>query len=266
MDLIKLTKVVCILLLLDFSCSLECSNFRPENIKLITFDVYAALMSTVSSLKTNIREIIPKNITDDKVNDYATCWVKYYGGAMYADVSKYKEPFEDYLKEGLKQCTEKLKMADVVNEETIGKLILSWTKLTPWPETIDTLKKIQAHGIMLGILSNGSHDSLKSLSENSLPGITFKYIFSSTEPKVFKPKSEMYRQVENSKLPLENILHIAGADMDVEGCRNYGLLVGHNQKQSGKIDFPENTKPCFTLENLSQLPKILNLKDKRKLK
>jgi hypothetical protein len=45
---------------------LDCSTFDPKEVKLITFDVFAALMDTMASLTAAIERIAP-GLQDDKV-------------------------------------------------------------------------------------------------------------------------------------------------------------------------------------------------------
>jgi hypothetical protein len=45
---------------------LDCSTFDPKEVKLITFDVFAALMDTMASLTAAIERVAP-GLQDDKV-------------------------------------------------------------------------------------------------------------------------------------------------------------------------------------------------------
>jgi len=215
-------------------------------------------MKTRESLKQNIRKKIPKEVKDTTVEEFMKCWVEKYSKAMYFDPSGLAEPFEDFLKLGMNECVESLSLANDINSKVKEDLILSWTHLKPWKETRTTLKYLQSKGISLGVLSNGSTGSLEALLQNSLPGIKFDFIYGSSLPKCFKPKKEMYKQTESSGYEMDEVLHIAGADMEIEGARSYGLFAGFNEKASGEYPKQNKIKPCFSLKNLAKLKKYFS--------
>ncbi|EGR34746.1 hypothetical protein IMG5_002790 [Ichthyophthirius multifiliis] len=111
-------------------------------------------------------------------------------------------------------------------------------------------------------MSNGSQQSLQQLARNSLPDIEFQYFFDSTSSKYFKPRLEMYRQVEQTGYQIDEILHVAGAIIDVKGARDYGLFVGHNKIIDDQFyGFLESEKPCFEVKDISGVVDVMLSQD-----
>jgi len=77
-----MTIIICIIILSILSVSLaidtlNCDTFDPKKIKLVTFDVFAALMDLTSSLNENIANILP-DLTKDEVQSFTEQWVSGY--------------------------------------------------------------------------------------------------------------------------------------------------------------------------------------------
>ena len=76
-----MTIIICIIILSILSVSLaidtlNCDTFDPKKIKLVTFDVFAALMDLTSSLNENIANILP-DLTQD-VQSFTEQWESGY--------------------------------------------------------------------------------------------------------------------------------------------------------------------------------------------
>lgn len=55
----KIFIVILLLAILNKNNAIDCSLFNPNKIKLITFDVFAALMQTETSLLLSTKKILP---------------------------------------------------------------------------------------------------------------------------------------------------------------------------------------------------------------
>lgn len=268
---LKILSISLLLLQINLAFSLNCSDFNPKKIKLITFDVYGALMNTMDSLYQQARLLVPHAIPDNKVNQIIDCWMDHYAEAKHVDAKKFNDPFDDFLRIGIVQCLSKFNLDWLLTKEKIDAFMNIWTKLKPWNVTVATLEKLTSKGIKIGIMSNGSTNSLSQLIKNSMPSVNFSYIFASTVPKAFKPNVAVYKQVESTGFAMEEMLHVAGAQFDVNGARSYGVFAGLNKHEQANVEhfkmfssyFADGSNAdipaCFVLKDLSDLLEIMKV-------
>jgi len=261
---IVLVTIFCSTLLLASSHSfrngnetLDCGTFDPKRIKLITFDVFAALMDLDSSLKRNIAEILP-TISSTQVAALSQQWESAYGGyagTIFDESITGSQPFQWMLRTTLPPILTNLRIT--VTDEQFEALISAWGKLIPWSGTTDTLTKVYNANYHIGTLSNGDQNTLKN-AMTIFTEIQFSYYFSSDFPNAgtFKPDPAMYNQLPRlSGYKDEEILHVAGASSDGWGARNAGLY----SALVGSPPYPKKPFPCFLLKDITELIDVLGI-------
>lgn len=92
------------------------------------------------------------------------------------------------------------------------------------------------------------------------PSVSFSYIFPSDFPVgSFKPDSAMYHQVQSTTgITYENMLHVAGANIDGWGARKAGLY----SALTSLVPYPHLPLPCFLLKDITDVPAVLGLTTK----
>ena len=236
---------------------LPCSTFDSKRIKLVTFDVFAALMDLDTSLKKNIAEIVP-SLNRSEVDSIAEEWeaaYASYAGTVFIESVTGPSPFLWVLETSLTEILNT--MTIVVSKEQFTALVDSWGHLIPWADTASVLTQIYNAGFKLATLSNGDVGTLKTAMQVFAPNVTFSYYFSSDFPiGAFKPDEAMYNQVQPAtSLSAVEFLHVAGASSDGWGARSAGLY----SALLSSPPYPKPPLPCFLLKDITELPAVLGL-------
>lgn len=237
---------------------ISCSQFDPKSIKLITFDVFAALMDLDTSLIVSVTKILP-TWSSDQVKVFVSHWENAYGnlaGTVFDESVTGSQPFQWMLNTTLTSILES--MSSSVTDDERVLLIQAWGILTPWVNTQEVLTQLYNANFTLGALSNGDRGTLTTAMKVFLPAVKFTYIFPSDFPTAgsFKPDAAMYHQIKTTTgITATEMLHVAGANIDGWGARNAGLL----SALLGRIPYPQLPLPCFMLKDITELPAVLGL-------
>lgn len=239
---------------------LPCSSFDPSRIKLVTFDVFAALMDIFGSLERTIPPMMaPAGVPAATARRFADDMVRAYGKYNNHKFTRAQtgglEPFLYVANQSVTALVGQLGLQKAVppGGPLFDRLVHSWGDLTPWPGTADALAKLAPH-YRLAPLSNGNAETLRDATSVFAPRANMSYIFSSNWPVgAFKPQPAMYEQLLNrTGLARDEVLHVAGAPGDGRGARDYGLYSAllRNPPVPGR-------QPCFVLQNITELLPIL---------
>lgn len=237
---------------------IPCSTFDSKTVKLITFDVFAALMDLDTSLTSSVTKILP-TWSSDQVKSLVSQWENAYGnlaGTVFDESITGPQPFQWMLGTTLASILESMS-ASVTDDERV-LLIEAWGILTPWINTQEVLTQLYNANFTLGALSNGDHGTLTTAMKVFLPSVKFTYIFPSDFPTAgsFKPDAAMYHQIKTTTgINAAEMLHVAGASVDGWGARNAGLF----SALLGRIPYPQQPLPCFMLKDITELPAVLGL-------
>ncbi|MEF2071266.1 HAD family hydrolase [Consotaella aegiceratis] len=105
----------------------------------------------------------------------------------------------------------------------------SWNTLQPWPEAPGTLRRLKAHGLLLGVATNCSIELGRQAAARC--GVPFDAVVTSEEAGYYKPRPEPYRAVLAALgVGPEETVFVAGSSADVPGAANVGMrVVWHNR-------------------------------------
>jgi len=240
--------------------SISCAELNSSQIKLITFDVFAALMSTQTSIETNIRMILP-TLPNSNVTAFANNWINDYGsnaGQVFNNQTQLPQPFTYVIRTSLISILTKQNLISLYPPgSNIFETLLNycWSHLTPWSNTLNTLEILSKY-YLIGALSNGDTVTLRNITNIFLPTVSFSYIFSSDYPiGAFKPNIRIYNQLLQVGFNINEIVHIAGSATDASGARAAGLFGGLlRDSPSGGVN-----KPCFSFPDITYLPAFFNI-------
>ena len=94
-----------------------------------------------------------------------------------------------------------------------------------FPEVREALERL-GRGRRLGILSNGTPDSLRALVENAGLADRFEWLLSSSEVRVFKPSPAVYQlALDRTRTDREKLLFVSSNGWDAAGAAGFGLRV-----------------------------------------
>jgi 2-haloacid dehalogenase len=225
---------------------------RAASPRLITFDVYTALLDYESSLVPRVREAM------DRVGD-VPAFVRAWRAKQleYAQLTNSlpggRLPFRLVTRRALEFTAAKARLQLSVQE--VDRLTAAWDALTPWPEAEDTLSRLKARGYALGLLSNGDEDMLRAAAGRF--AVEIDHVFASDHAGYYKPHPAIYGLAQR-RLGIANgdLLHVAGSGNDVLGARLAGLRCAWSNRNGDPLIDPA-AKPDYELRDLSGLLEIL---------
>ena len=221
--------------------------------RLITFDVYSALLDVHSGLVFHLQASF--DLSTDQASRLAAEWraKQLERAALSNSLDIGRVSFRDCTRDALKYVCylEKIEL----NNQLIENLCDIWDYLPPWPDANKALEKLRANNFDLAILSNGDIKMLEKVSKQF--SVEFKYVLSSETVDVYKPHRRVYDMVSKiSGLLPEEILHVAGGRNDVTGCVIAGLpCVWINRKKDNVLD--HRYLPNLEISNLTNLVSII---------
>lgn len=135
-----------------------------------------------------------------------------------------------------------------------SELCEAYLNLAPHPETPAALAALQAMGLPLAILSNGSERSIKHVVNNSGLHHHFAELISVDSVKVFKPHTHVYELAEKKLgLSRSEILFVSSNAWDAAGAGHFGYTVCWVNR--GGNAFEElGTRPDVMMSSLDALP------------
>jgi 2-haloacid dehalogenase len=113
----------------------------------------------------------------------------------------------------------------------------AYLRLSPFPEVPSALRELNARGIPLAILSNGSPHSIDSVVRNSGLQKEFAHLISVEPAQVFKPDARVYELAERKLgLARASILFVSSNAWDVTGAAYYGYTTCWVNRGNGVFD------------------------------
>jgi hypothetical protein len=238
-----------------------CPEFNASKIRLITFDVFGALMTTSVNLRRAVESALPA-LTPSVASQIAGDMLSYYasymddGGFIFNSSIQTPQPFVWVTRNGLENaftsraptCGANCSPGSIAFEQLANS---AWGNLTPYADVVPALVKISTR-FEIGVLSNGDDDTLSmATSQFANVNINVKRFGSDYPVGVFKPQRAIYEQLLTSGYTLDNVLHVAGSEFDAVAAHGVGFLsaVGRGSGSSQDV--------CFFLQDLTLLPEIL---------
>lgn len=244
------------------AAAVDCAAFDLRNVKLITFDVFAALMDTPTALRNAGYAALGSELGASGVDALVTCWIAdyaSYAGKTFNATLHGTTPFVWVSRDGLAKC---LAQAGALDAHPPGSAAFealagsAWRQLTPWPGTGEVLERLNRRW-PLATLSNGDAATLRVATRAAFEpaGVTFSTHYSSDDPVMaFKPHPAMYAPaVAAAGGDPAGVLHVAGGAADAAGARAAGIpTVLLRASAAGTT-----ASPCWELADISQLEQAI---------
>ena len=188
--------------------------------KLVTFDVYMALLDIQGSLTPVVANALDMDAA--AAGDFVAGWraAQMTYAAASNSLNLGHTPFRTCTRMGLDYLLARKGWDLDVAERT--RLVLAWDRMTPWPEAVDLIHLVKAKGYATAILSNGDQDMLDAVAGIFEGG--FDHVLSAETAGAYKPHPDVYdlpRRILG--VATTEILHVAGASGDVLGARAFGM-------------------------------------------
>lgn len=133
-----------------------------------------------------------------------------------------------------------------LDDDTRKKLLLPFSQLTAWPDTVDAAKMLKTKGYKIVFLSNMTPEMLEAgISTAGLEGF-FDHVFSTDTKRTFKPSPQAYQiLIDELDVSREEVLFVAFAGWDAAGAKWFGFptfwmnRAGAAQEELGSV--PDGT-------------------------
>lgn len=204
--------------------------------KLVTFDVYMALLDIEGSLTPVVSEMFA--IADDMARDFVRTWraKQMERAAVSNSLGKGRTSFRDATAMGLDYAAWKTGVA--IPPASRDPLLQAWDTLAPWPEANAVVRNVREIGLSTAILSNGDTDMLEAAAAVFDTG--FDYILSSDQAGVYKPHPAIYSLTETKLgISTKDILHVAGSPNDVLGAVAAGITCIWSNRHGERLLDPD---------------------------
>lgn len=204
--------------------------------KLVTFDVYMALLDIEGSLTPLVADAL--SLSDGPAQRFVRTWraKQMERAAISNSLGKGRTTFRAATAMGLDYAAGN---ADVeLDPQTREQLITAWDKLTPWPEADAVVSKVKELGYATAILSNGDRDMLEAAAAAFERG--FDHVLSSEQAGWYKPHPAVYALPETELgIGRGGVLHVAGSPNDVLGAVAAGLACIWSNRHADRMLDPD---------------------------
>jgi 2-haloacid dehalogenase len=141
--------------------------------------------------------------------------------------------------------------------EEIAALVGAIERLRPFPDVVDALTRLKAHGFTLVILSNGDPDMLDRGVPYSGTAHLFDRVISVAEAGAFKPHVATYRTACSLLgLQPDQVLFVANHAFDCVGAKAFGMrtaFVDRRRRPFGNPKYP----PDLVVRDIRELSEML---------
>jgi 2-haloacid dehalogenase len=224
------------------------------SVKLVTYDVYMALLDIEGSLVPVVQQALNLDI------DTATLFVRLWRAkqmeraASSNSLGKNRTTFRECSAMALDYCLGRHNLAPLPG--TRHSLIFAWDTMNPWAEANTAIAAVKAKGCQTAILSNGDQDMLSAVARNFAPN-TFDHILSSETAGHYKPHPAVY-DLPTTVLGIakDNVVHVAGSSNDVLGTIAAGIKCVWSNRHADRLLDPAYP-PTHEVSNLAGVAELI---------
>ena len=225
------------------------------SIKLVTYDVYIALLDIEGSLQPVVQEALSFDA------DVATTFVRLWRtkqmerAAISNSLGRRRISFGECTAMALDYCLGRHNIS--IGEKTRSNLLFAWDKIKPWPDADVSIAAVKAKGCQTAILSNGDQRMLEAVALNFSSRL-FDHILSSETAGYYKPHPAIYNlPVSVLGISKENTVHIAGSSNDVLGAISAGIQCIWSNRHGDLILDPA-FPPTHEISNLTGVANLID--------
>jgi 2-haloacid dehalogenase len=224
-------------------------------IKLVTYDVYMALLDIEGSLVPVVQETL--NLDADIATAFVRLWrtKQMERAAISNSLGKNRTSFRECTAMALNYCLGRHK--PTLLPDTRRGLVLAWDILKPWADADASIAAVKAKGYQTAILSNGDQNMLDTVASMFSPN-TFDHILSSETAGHYKPHPSVY-DLPTTVLGIakENIVHVAGSSNDVLGTISAGIRCIWSNRHADQLLDPAYP-PTHETSNLTTIADLID--------
>ena len=145
----------------------------------------------------------------------------------------------------------------IEDAEMRTRLMNLYLILEPYPEVVETLRRLQTAGMKLAILSNGTPTMLSAASAHAGIDHFFDAVLSVEEVKIYKPHPSVYNLAcERLSFSADEICFLSSNGWDAYSAKAFGFRVLWCNR-SGQIAERSPQTPDAQIATLAELPDIV---------
>ncbi len=183
--------------------------------KAVAFDYF--VIFNPNSVIEDVEKVFP-----GKGVEFTKAWrAKQFEYGFLRSITNRHEDFFKVTESALDYTIEAMKLKVTAKERS--RLLNAYLHLKPWPDTVESLKKLKASGLKIITIANFSEKMLKSNAEHA--GITelFDELLSTEVNGTYKPDDRAYELgIKHLKLKKSEILFAAFGGWDAYGAKAFG--------------------------------------------
>ncbi|WP_186576103.1 haloacid dehalogenase type II [Aquibacillus kalidii] len=184
-------------------------------VKAFVFDVYGTLFD-VHSIKEKCNLYFP-----GKGDAISSTWrEKQIEYSFLKELMNDYDTFYNVTRDSLKYAVEE--QNEIITKQQQDDLLRSYLTLSLFPEVENVITQVQ--DMTLAVFSNGSHDMLDPLINNSRIKDKFDHIISVDEVKHYKPTTSAYQHcLDILQVDKKEVLFMSSNGWDISGAKHFGF-------------------------------------------
>jgi 2-haloacid dehalogenase len=214
-----------------------------RRIKVLIFDFYGTVVDIQGGLTKAITPYLAqKGYSDNPPARLVTWWRRTHFESSMIDALLHRE-HTPYRQIGHEAVDYTLQRAGIQHtDQEVRDLVSQIERLDPFPDVVDALARLKAHGLRLVILSNGDPDMLRRGVAHSGTASLWERVISVAEAGAFKPHRDTYATAARLlDLDPPELLFVANHAFDCIGAKATGMataFVDRRRRPFGNNRYP----------------------------
>ena len=228
-----------------------------DGMRTLMFDFYGTVVDMQSGLTEVIAPYLRAKGSTLDPGRVVTWWRRTHFEASMIDalLGRDHTPYREIGQQAVDYTLERAGIPHTAGE--VAALVGAIERLRPFPDVVNALAQLKAHGYALVILSNGDPDMLERGVPYSGTAHLFDRVISVAEAGAFKPHAATYRTARTlCGVPAEQVLFIANHAFDCVGARAAGMrtaFVDRRRRPFGNPKYP----PDLVVRDFRELAEVL---------
>jgi 2-haloacid dehalogenase len=228
-----------------------------DGVSTLMFDFYGTVVDMQSGLTEAIRPYLLAHGSSLEAGRVVTWWRRTHFEASMIDalLDRDHSPYREIGQQALDYTLERAGVAHT--DEEVAALVGAIERLRPFPDVVEALTQLKAHGYALAILSNGDPDMLERGVPFSGTARLFDHVISVADASAFKPHVAAYRTACSLlSVDAQQVLFVANHAFDCVGAKAFGMrtaFVDRRLRPFGNAKYP----PDFIVRDFRALADLL---------